>query len=163
MTALLPLCPPNPIPRISQADIDTVVPPFGSVTFNEFKAVPLPAPAAGEVELFTFKVPIGYDGIITGQGNGFINQGGGSFVEGSGDIVWRISANRATAERFLRDCGAITVSLGQINNLQMAQRLRIYSGDTVTVIVTCPNGSGALPPPGTGLVFAALHGWHYPR
>lgn len=159
-TLLLPLCPPNPVPRISQADVDTVVPPYGAVTFNEFKAIPLPAPAAGEVVLFSFKVPIGYDGIITGQSNGYIGAG---FVEGSGDIHWRIAVNRNTALRYLRDCGDIIVSLGQINNLQTAQRLRIYSDDSVTCVVTCPNGSGALPPPGTGQVFAALHGWTYPR
>ncbi len=163
-TALLPLCPPNPLPRISQADIDTVTPPYGAVTFNEFKAIPLPAPAAGEVELFTFKVPIGYDGIITGQANGYIFGGAGAFVEGSGDIVWRIAVNENSAVRYLKDCGEILFSLGQVNNwLQAPGGLRIYSGNTVALIVTCPNITGSLPPPGTGQVFAGLHGWMYPR
>lgn len=141
-----------------------IVPPYGALTFNQFKAIPLPAPAAGEVELFTFKVPIGYDGIITGQSNGFINQGGGAFIEGSGDLVWRIAVNENSAIRFLKDCGAIIFSLGQVNNWQTAPGgLRLYSGNTCTLIVTCPNGTGSLPPPGTGQVFAGLHGHYWPR
>jgi hypothetical protein len=159
-TALLPLCPPR-LTRISQADLDIITPPYGAITFNPFKAIPLPAPAAGEVELFTFKVPIGYDGIITGQSNGYIGNG---FIEGSGDIHFRIAVNRNTALRYLKDCGDIIFSLGQINNLLTAPGgLRLYSDNTVTLIVTCPNGSGSLPPAGTGQVFAALHGWLYPR
>jgi hypothetical protein len=163
-TFLLPLCPPNPIPRVTQADLDQITPPSGAITFNPFKTIPLPAPAAGDVELFTFKVPIGYDGIITGQSNGFINNGAGAFIEGSGDIVWRIAVNQNSALRYLKDCGAIIFSLGQINNYQTAPGgLRLYSGNTVTVLVTAPNTSGALPPPGFGQVFAGLHGWYWPR
>lgn len=162
--ALLPLCPPNPLPRISQADMDIVTPPFGAVTFNEFRTIPLPAATDGDVALFTFKVPLGYDGIITGQSNGFINQGGGAFIEGSGDLVWRIAVNENSALRYLKDQGAILFSLGQINNLQTALGgLRLYSQNTVSLIVAAPDVTGSLPPPGTGLVFASLHGWFYPR
>jgi len=165
MTALLPLCPPNPVPRVSQADLDSVTPPYGAITFNPFKAIPLPAPAAGDVELFTFKVPIGYDGIITGQSNGFIvGNAGGAFIEGSGDLVWRIAVNRLDSLRYLKDCGSIIFSLGQVNNWQTAPGgLRLYSDNTVTFLVSAPNGSGSLPPPGFGQVFAGLHGWFYPR
>lgn len=149
---------------MSAAAIAQIVPPFGALTFNEFKAIPLPAPVAGEVVLFTFPVPLGYDGIITGQQNGYINVGSGQFLEGSGDIAWRIAVNQDTALRYLKDCGAILFSLGQINNLQTVPGgMRLYSGNTVTVIVTCPNGSGSLPPAGTGQVFAGLHGWFWPR
>jgi len=146
---------------MSAAALAQISPPYGALTFNPFKAIPLPAPAAGDVVLATFQVPIGYDGIITGQSNGYIGAG---FMEGSGDIVWRIAVNQNTALRYLKDCGAILFSLGQINNHQTVPGgMRLYSGDTVALIVTCPNTSGALPPAGTGQVFAGLHGWFYPR
>jgi hypothetical protein len=138
-----------------------ITPPKGAVTFNPFSAIPLPSPASGENTLFTFQVPIGYDGIITGQSNGYIGAG---FVEGSGDIVWRIAVNNFGTRRYLKDCGAILVSLGQINNYQtIPGGMRIYSGNAVSVVVTAPNTSGALPAPGTGQSFAGLHGWCWPR
>ncbi len=149
---------------MSVATQAAIAPPYGAVTFNEFKAIPLPAPAAGEVELFTFKVPVGYDGIITGQNNGFIAGGAGAFIEGSGDIVWRIAVNENTFLRYLKDCGAILVSLGQVNNYQtVAGGIRVYSGNTVTIIVLAPNTSGSLPPAGFGQVFAGIHGWFWNR
>ena len=150
---------------MSAAALAQIVPPYGALTFNELKAIPLPAPAAGEVVLFTFPVPIGYDGIITGQSNGYINAGSGAFFEGSGDIVWRIAVNNNTgAQRYLKDCGAILVSLGQLKNYQTVPGgMRLYSGNLVTVVVTCPNTSGSLPPAGTGQVFAGLHGWFWNR
>lgn len=165
MTALLPLCLPRSVPRTDPADLAQITPPYSAITFNPRNAIPLPAPAAGEVTLLSFKVPVGYDGIILGQANGFINQGGGTFIEGSGDIVWRIPVNDNTgAQRYLKDCGAIIFSLGQVNLLHPAPGgMRVYSGNTVSVVTTCPNTSGSLPPPGTGLVFAALHGYFWPR
>jgi hypothetical protein len=150
---------------MSTAAIAQIAPPYGVVTFNELQAIPLPAPAAGEVVLFTFGVPIGYDGIITGQNDGYINVGAGAFIEGSGDIVWRIAVNNATgAQRYLKDCGAILFSLGQLKNYQtIPGGIRLYSGNLVTLVATCPNTSGSLPPPGTGQIFAGLHGWFWPR
>lgn len=147
------------------AALAQISPPNGALAFNQFKAIPLPAPAAGEVTLFSFAVPLGYDGIITGQSNGFINQGGGTFREGSGDIVWRIAVSSNTsARRYLKDCGAIMGSIGQLNNYQTVPGgIRLYSGNTVTIIVTCPNTTGSLPPAGVGQVFAGLHGWFWNR
>lgn len=139
-----------------------VTPPYGALTFNELQAIALPSPASGENVMFTFPVPLGYDGIITGQNNGYIGNG---FVEGSGDIVWRIAVYNATgAQRYLKDCGAILFTLGQLKNYQTVPGgIRLYSQNLVTIVVTCPNTSGSLPPPGTGQVFAGLHGWMWPR
>jgi hypothetical protein len=146
---------------MSAAAQAVIVPPKGAVTFNPFNAIPLPSPASGENTLFTFQVPIGYDGIITGQSNGYIGAG---FIEGSGDIVWRIVVNNFGTRRYLKDCGAILVSLGKVNLYQtIPGGMRIYSGNAVSVVVTAPNTSGALPPAGTGQIFAGLHGYHWPR
>lgn len=139
-------------------------PPSGTIPFNHDKAIPLPAPATGEVTLFSFSVPLGYDGIVTGQSNGYINGGAGNFIEGSGDIAWRIPINNFGTRRYLKDCGNILVSLGMVNLYQtIPGGLRVYSGNAISYVVTCPNTSGSLPPAGTGLIFAAIHGYFFPR
>ena len=46
--------------------------PPGAKTFNPDKAIPLPAPAAVDVVVLSFRVPIGYDGIILAQYHGYV-------------------------------------------------------------------------------------------
>jgi hypothetical protein len=46
-----------------------VEPPKDARTFNPSGAVLLPDPTDGEVAVFSFRVPIGYDGVILGQYN----------------------------------------------------------------------------------------------
>jgi hypothetical protein len=139
-----------------------VEPPSGAVQFSPRFAIPLPAPAAGDVTVFSFQVPIGYDGIILGQFNAFTL---GGFVDGSGDLAWRVAVNLTlNATRFLRDCGNILVQLGTVKWYQYIQGgLRIYSGNTVSYIVTAPNTTGSLPAPGTGKIICGLRGFFWPR
>lgn len=156
--------PPPYCPGLQFDEVKPIGVPDGARTFNPRGIIPLPAPATGEVTLFNFPVPIGYDGIILGQSNGYINGGFGVFVEGSGDLVWRIPVNDGGTRRYLKDCGEILVSLGQVNLYQTIQGgLRVYSGNVVSMIVTAPNTSGNLPAPGIGQVFGALHGYVWPR
>jgi len=149
---------PMPTDAAFVAALKTLVP------FTPQGAIPLPAPADGEVTVLSFSVPIGYDGLITAQCNGYINGGVGQFVEGSGDIVWRIPINNVSTRRYLKDSGAIYFSLGQSNIFQrITGGYRIYSGNTVSVVALAPNTSGALPGPGVGQVFAGLRGYFFPR
>lgn len=135
-----------------------VEPPSGAVTFNPDKAIPLPAPAAVDVVVLSFRVPIAYDGIILAQYHAY--RGQGTFVEASGDIVWRVSANG----RYLRDMGNMQVSIGSPQTLSPCPGgLWLHSGDLVEYVVSAPNGSGALPLPGQGFILAGLHGWFWPR
>ena len=156
--------PPPYCPGLQLEEVKPIGVPDGARTFNPKNGIPLPAPAAGDVTLFSFPVPVGYDGIILGQANGYINGGFGQFVEGSGDLVWRIQVNATGAVRYLKDCGEILVSLGQVNLLQTIQGgLRVYSGNQVSMVVAAPNTSGNLPAPGIGQVFGVLHGYFWPR
>lgn len=138
-------------------------PPPGAITLNPNGSTPLPTAIAGDVTIFSFRVPIGYDGIILGQFHGYVYSPvgpGSNFVEGSGDIIWRISIN---VSRYARDCGAMLVSLGSIRSESpIPGGIWLKSGDLVRYIVNAPNLSGSLNP-GQGSILAGCHGYFWPR
>lgn len=132
--------------------------PPGAVTFNPDKAIPLPAPAAVDVVVMSFRVPIGFDGIILAQYHGY--RGAGTFIEASGDIIWRVRVNG----RYLRDMGNMQLSIGSPQTLSPCPGgLWVLSGNLVEYVVSAPNGTGSLPLPGQGFILTGLHGWFYPR
>jgi hypothetical protein len=138
-------------------------PPEGAIAFNPTGAIPLPTVASGDNVIFQFRVPIGYDGVILGQYHGYITDPTAFpvpiFVEGSGDIVWRLES----AGRFMRDCGLMEVSIGTLQNMSpIAGGLQVRSGDLIRYIVAAPNVTGALTA-GVGNVVAGLHGYFWPR
>lgn len=138
-----------------------IAPPKGAVHFNPNGIIPLPAPVDGDVQVFALKVPLGYDGIITGQFNVYIGNG---FIEGSGDLIWRVLVYDPVIPRYLRDCGQIQATLGQVNiYATVPGGLLLRSGNTVAYVVNAPNTSGALPAPGTGNIICGIHGWLWPR
>lgn len=118
--------------------------------------MPLPASSDGDVVVVSMRVPYGYDGVITAQFHGY-TQG---FTEGSGDLEWRVRADG----RYLRDCGDMQVTIGSPKQLSpIYGGLQLRSGNLVEYVVSAPNLSGLLPPPGTGNILAGLHGIFYPR
>lgn len=132
--------------------------PYGAATFNPNKAIPLPDPATIDAVVLSFRVPLGYDGIVLGQYQCY--RGGGTFVEGSGDIVWRVRVNG----RYLRDMGNMQFTLGSPQRLSPCPGgLWLMSGNLVEYVVSAPNTSGSLPLPGQGNILASLHGWFFPR
>lgn len=139
-------------------------PPEGAIAFNPTGQLPLPTAASGDNVIFTFHFPWGYDGVILGQYQGYygvvLNPPiPATFVEGSGDIAWRLSV----AGRFARDCGNMLVSLGSIRNMApIAGGLQIRSENIIQYIVAAPNLSGTLAP-GLGNIVAGIHGWMWPR
>jgi hypothetical protein len=129
---------------------------YGTIVFNPQGAIPLPSPATGDTVIFSFLVPIGYDGMILGQYNIVTS----TFTQGSGDIVWRIAA----AGRYLKDRGDIVVSIGTNRRLYpVPGGLQLRSGNLVQFICNAQNTGGSLPPPGTAFVLAGLHGVFWPR
>lgn len=135
-------------------------PPKQSVTFNPIGVIPLPDAASGDVTVLTMKVPIGYDGIITGQFNVY-TQG---FAEGSGDLIWRVLVYDPSLPRYLKDCGQIIVTLGQVNKYQtIPGGLLVRSNNTVVYVCNAPNVTGGLPPAGTGSIICGIHGHLWPR
>ena len=130
--------------------------PKGGVTFNPAGVLPLPAPIDGDVVVSSFRVPLGFDGIVLGQYHTYTD----SFTDGSGDLVWRVRVDG----RYLKDCGEMLVIMGNPQTLSPVYGgLQLRSNNLVEYLVSAPNGGGSLPPPGTGNVLAGLHGWLYPR
>jgi hypothetical protein len=140
-------------------------PPPGAITLNPNGQVPLPTAIAGDVTILEFRVPVGFDGIILGQFHGYYPARTGlppapGFVQGSGDIIWRISINIV---RYARDCGAMLVSLGSIQSESpIPGGIWLRSNDLVRYIVNAPNTSGSLAP-GQGSILAGVHGYFWPR
>ncbi len=107
-------------------------------------------------------VPIGYDGVITDVMCGIFpgSDGVTGFVEGSGDLIWRLSA----AGRYLRDLGNIQTSLGSLTAPNPVPRggLRIYSDDQL--VWTCRFAAGADSRiSASARIVCSLVGWYYPR
>lgn len=120
---------------------------------------------ATDVVVLQMRVPLGYDGVISDVVCGFSGSG---FVEGSGDIVWRLAADYLplgggdfTGGRYLRDMGNVTTSLGSLIQPSPVPRggLRILSNDLVTVY--CAISAAATV--ANGNIIVSLGGWHYPR
>lgn len=124
--------------------------------FQEIATLPLAAFVLNvDQVVLTFRVPLGYDGVITGNTQRFLGVG---FVEGSGDIEWRIQLSR----RYAPDYGDSLTSLG---DLTMPVRfsgggIRIYSHQTINYIVRITNFALLDP---NGRLLCALFGWFYPR
>lgn len=136
-------------------------PPPGSYVFDPSALIPLPASADGDVTVFSIKVPLGFDGVILGQYHEYLPNPAAPtpFVQGSGDIEWRIWIDG----RYAADCGQMLVQLGKTSSLSPIHGgILLKSRNEVRYIVAAPNGSGALSP-GIGNIAAGLHGYFYPR
>ena len=131
------------------------MPPQGR-PFQEINSVPLATFVLNtDLAVLTFPVPIGYDGVITGNQNRFIGVG---FVEGSGDIEWRVQLSR----RYAPDYGLILTSLGDLTAPVpfSGGGIRIYSHQTIRYIARITNFATLDP---LGRILTALYGWWYPR
>jgi hypothetical protein len=124
--------------------------------YQEINTVPLGTFVLNtDLAVVTFQCPIGYDGVIIGNTNRFLGPG---FVEGSGDIEWRIQLSR----RYAPDYGLILTSLGDLTMPTgfAGGGIRIYSNQVIRYIARVTNFA-ALDP--NGRILCALYGWFYPR
>lgn len=108
-------------------------------------------------------VPVGYDGVITDIVCGIQAGSGGTatgFVEGSGDLIWRLSASG----RFLRDHGNIKTSLGSLTSPSPVPRggIRVWSEDILQFFVAFAPGADARINASSNIV-VSITGWFYPR
>jgi len=129
--------------------------PANASPFIIITPIPLPAPSAGDVNVITLQAPKGYDGLILGR---FHIYTGSGFVQGSGDLAWRLKANF----HYARDLGNILVTEGDPKTL-IPENLRFFSNQILYYQVNASNASGSLPPPGTGFIICGVHGFYYPR
>jgi hypothetical protein len=132
--------------------------------FKPISTLAIPAaPFTGlDTTVLSVTVPIGYDGVITD----FVcnidpgTSGGTGFVEGSGDLVWRLKAN----SRHLRDLGNIQTSLGSLTAPNPVPRggIRVWSQDILTFSIAFAVGADARISPDARIV-CSITGWYYPR
>lgn len=112
--------------------------------------LPNPPPAA-EATVLTLTVPTGLDGVIKKYSN---NLTGGGFVNGSGDIIWRIRRNG----RAIRNFDNILFESGTVDfPRELAAGIRIYSNDIITFTVEHV-ANAAL----AGNVICSFVGYFYP-
>ncbi len=123
--------------------------PANGEPFNQVGYVALPAIGA-EANIFTFQVPEGRHGIIKWIGNNFV---GGGWVEGSGNVLWRIEVDGVA----VRNHEAIASSLGNPASPSETAPIRLHEGQIVTLIVRNVGVVVA-----GQLVGGRLSGWFYP-
>lgn len=108
----------------------------------------------------TLIVDTGYDGVLTDIVCEVTAAGATGFVEGSGDVSWRLQNNR----HFVRDLGNIQVTMGSLVSPGTVPRggVRIYSRNVLTFLVNVTAGGLARLAPDANII-VALTGWMYPR
>jgi hypothetical protein len=132
--------------------------------FKPIATLPVPAaPFTGlDTTVLSVTVPIGYDGVITDFVCGIDPgvSGGTGFIEGSGDLVWRLKANG----RHLRDLGNIQTSLGSLTAPNPVPRggIRVWSQDILVFSVSFAVGADARISPDARII-TSITGWFYPR
>jgi hypothetical protein len=131
------------------------VQPANGRRIQQTAAITLPAEGT-ETTVLTYRVPVGWDGVVFSVVNLFTGAG---FNEASGDITWRVRVN----QWWLKGLNEITTTMG---SLEFPYQLegggyRLLSGQDVTYTATLGAGaSGRLAP--TGRILCALSGWIYP-
>lgn len=124
--------------------------------FFKTAAIATPIPADGDVTILDFQVPEGYDGMIAGVFHGYTGPG---FLEGNGDLEWRLLVNRTYAMQM----GQMLVSLGlQRQPFLVDGGIPIQSGKHVRYIINAPNLSGGILPVNSR-IFAGVEGFFYAR
>ena len=125
--------------------------PDGHIPFAPRGVLCLPAVGAGDAVMLTMVVPEGYDGVILRLHH---NCAFGGFVDGSGDIVWRLT----TDQRPIRNFDTMTSQYGNAANPIPVDGIRVYSGQTLRYLVN-HIANAAL----NGDVVCSLGGYFYPR
>lgn len=113
-----------------------------------------------DVLVLSERVPVGYDGVISDIVCEITANGSTGFVDGSGDITWRLSADN----RFLRDMGNLKVQVGSLTNPSPVPRgmIRVYSHDLLQFFVSFAPGAEVRINPNARIV-CSITGWFYPR
>lgn len=139
-----------------------VIPPWQNMPatgqrFQRRGSIVLPMVEGVASTVLTWRVPPGWDGVITAHAHSFTGMG---FDEGSGDLTWRLRRDYS----YLRDLGAITESIGASANPYEVEGAgyRIYSNQTITYVVSVAVGAAARLDP-TGRIVCLIAGWLYPN
>lgn len=139
---------------------------FRPITYTALTAFEVPGPGFNGVDTVVLqeRVPLGYNGVISDV---VFNFGGQGFVEGSGDITWRLAADYLptgavlTGGRYLRDMGNIQTQLGSLTQPSPVPRggLLVYSWDWITVYINVSAAATI----SNGNMITSISGWYWPR
>lgn len=136
--------------RISDTAASFIPGAIGNRAIDEQSSAALPTIAAGETTILTFIVPQGFDCIIRRLSHNFT---GGGFVQGSGDIIWRILIDNAPVRNFQN----MTTEKGSWDQPREIDGIRAYSGQTIRYnVVHAANAALA------GNVICSLNGSLFP-
>lgn len=143
-----------PLPWADDFGVDAVPPE--AAPFRNAGGIVTPTTLAGDTVVISERVPQGYDGILLGA---YWFYTGSGFVEGDGDIVWRVQLNL----RFLENLGNVLFQMGTPQSpMPMTEGQILLSGQTARVLVNVPNLSGAIQI-GASRIVAGLIGFYWPR
>ena len=105
--------------------------PANHIPLDASASVAMPAVGV-EKDVVSYQVQNGYDAIIKLYSCNYL---AGGFVEGSGDIIWRIKIDGRPVKNF----DSITTQRGSLQIPRQIYNLRVYSGQTLSLTVTCNN------------------------
>jgi len=136
-----------------------VTPPDGAKRINQVGAIALPSPNDLDTLIWSYEMPEGYDGCLTGVMCIYNGGTGGVFVEGSTDLNWRFSCNAFWLDGF----GNIQTQLGSTQDpwsndsgtiiLQSGQNIRAWVNRSSASAGTIVGGN----------IIAGMFGWRWPR
>ena len=138
-----------------------IQPPKNSVRWQKGKDRPLVIPVGPETGLdilvWSERIPLGYDGLLVALTNVWNGTG---FVEGSGDITWRVKIDR----RFISDYDTILETLGSLAVPFdiVGQGIPLLSNQLVQYFVNFLPGSENRLNAG-GMTICAASGYIWPR
>lgn len=150
------------IPKLGGYSLPWITMPLAGRRFREIGSFAVAGAVYDGVTIsnvLSFLVPVGYDGVIDTVICGIAGPNTG-FIEGSGQITWRLAAN----QRYLRDVGNLQFSLGSLITPvpDPNSGLRIYSGNNITFGVTFSVAASGVINPASTIVCSCM-GWVYPR
>lgn len=130
--------------------------PVEGERLQKFGSIALPAEGV-DTSILDFTMPIGWDGVGT---NIMMSVAGSGFVEGSGDVVWRMRVGA----RFIPDFSNVIFSLNDLRNPHslVGGYIRLLSLQRVQIFANLgPGALGRLDP--ADRLNAAVVGWQYPK
>ena len=128
--------------------------PDGAQPFDFKGIIVTPAKDGAEYNVLSVPVPFGWDGVIKAVS---CNYTGGGFVQGSGDLKWRLRSNRGMVKNY----DSILFELGSPSIPREVYGIRLYSGQSIEFGVVHATTS-SLATAGTNII-CTLAGWFYPR
>lgn len=130
-----------------------LVMPANAVPFQRLGSIALPPNNGNDFTVLSFRVPQGYDGVITSLVQNYTGTG---FVEGSGNLRWRLRI----AMRWARDMGDMIMQLGSMQSPYQIYRAGILlnDGQEIRYLVSHATGSSLA----GGSIICAAFGWFWP-